>query len=808
MSSDEALLSQLSASPPASLVRLVDEHSARIAAWPPARKAAAIRAMHARCAGMSFTNMTLASMSPVSGGGSNQPRPESVVILRLFLCTHGLELTHLKNALDISERALHLDMTQLLALLSPPMRDNLLRHVRAEAEVALTELNPSMASAAAGSRRRSRSSSDGSDAPAPFWWPLKAYADFDDTMQVRVYDHSFPTGAYYPGVRALLTVLQSHRPVPPHEDDLAIAAWLKRMQHHSARTEEEAVAVIELTAMRTRSDSPPHTQIDAPQSVAAVTGSGDDGAHSARSAPAGSVVRSAGLPSTTAATPRGVTRSSSLRNDIGYADAVAFAAQGRTGSTPRAPVVITSPKSHGSLATLAAEVTLLSLEQSSPAGTGVAIGMPMNVSFPVKARSGRSSPSEMTDGIVLDDSSDLIPPAPVADSIDPQPLPSPAAHSTEDTLSPPSSAGRVSRKPSDTIVSSPATRSGSTSPTMHAARIISSPPPVPTTHSHASSPPLPDMPAPVHQISGVVYISARPAFMRGTTLAAARTMGVAPHAILYGTLASAVTKTRMAERKLLNYLTYHELFPEYRVVWIGDSGQGDMLFGERLLTVYDDAQSRKATAASSHVALASDGSREDGVDGTGPMHAHRGHLSRGGSAPSSTASALVTPVKQTPSPAQTDGTPVMSTPASAAVAPTPATVAALGSKLRDAAIAPGMRVVPPQPLVLIHDICSSDQRPITSAAARGVLRGKGVHVFDSYVSAALICYDHGLLTAAELFTVCDAALDDIRDMRFVSQLQMTQRTHELMEAHRAVQLRFLSGPARRRETSRRSSLHS
>lgn len=42
----------------------------------------------------------------------------------------------------------------------------------------------------------------------------------------------------------------------------------------------------------------------------------------------------------------------------------------------------------------------------------------------------------------------------------------------------------------------------------------------------------------------------------------------------------------MAAKKVENFLTYHALFPEYRVVWLGDSGQGDILVGLQLQQWY------------------------------------------------------------------------------------------------------------------------------------------------------------------------------------------------------------------------------
>ncbi|RYE96489.1 MAG: hypothetical protein EOO41_04525, partial [Methanobacteriota archaeon] len=44
--------------------------------------------------------------------------------------------------------------------------------------------------------------------PATYWWPVKVYSDYDDTCQVRLFDHSFPNGTVYPGLRAFLEALR------------------------------------------------------------------------------------------------------------------------------------------------------------------------------------------------------------------------------------------------------------------------------------------------------------------------------------------------------------------------------------------------------------------------------------------------------------------------------------------------------------------------------------------------------------------------------------------------------------------------
>ena len=66
----------------------------------------------------------------------------------------------------------------------------------------------------------------------------------------------------------------------------------------------------------------------------------------------------------------------------------------------------------------------------------------------------------------------------------------------------------------------------------------------------------------------------------------ARLRSTSPAAILVGTLASAFTNSALAARKASNLLAYHALFPEYRVVLLGDSGQGDVAAGLAVLEAH------------------------------------------------------------------------------------------------------------------------------------------------------------------------------------------------------------------------------
>ena len=64
------------------------------------------------------------------------------------------------------------------------------------------------------------------------------------------------------------------------------------------------------------------------------------------------------------------------------------------------------------------------------------------------------------------------------------------------------------------------------------------------------------------------------------TRATLRRAGIASHSVLTGTFAALASHDLMAGRKIANITHYHALFPEYRLVFIGDSGQGDVTVGE------------------------------------------------------------------------------------------------------------------------------------------------------------------------------------------------------------------------------------
>lgn len=85
-------------------------------------------------------------------------------------------------------------------------------------------------------------------------------------------------------------------------------------------------------------------------------------------------------------------------------------------------------------------------------------------------------------------------------------------------------------------------------------------------------------------LGDLTFVTARPGDVFGLienhTRATLRRAGIASHSVLTGTFAALASHDLMAARKVANITHYHELFPEYRLVFVGDSGQGDVTVGE------------------------------------------------------------------------------------------------------------------------------------------------------------------------------------------------------------------------------------
>lgn len=95
-----------------------------------------------------------------------------------------------------------------------------------------------------------------------------------------------------------------------------------------------------------------------------------------------------------------------------------------------------------------------------------------------------------------------------------------------------------------------------------------------------------------YSVGDLTFVTARPGDVFGLienhTRATLRRAGVAPHSVLTGTFSSLASHDLMADRKIANISHYHALFPEYRLVFIGDSGQGDVIVGELIWERFGD----------------------------------------------------------------------------------------------------------------------------------------------------------------------------------------------------------------------------
>lgn len=90
----------------------------------------------------------------------------------------------------------------------------------------------------------------------------------------------------------------------------------------------------------------------------------------------------------------------------------------------------------------------------------------------------------------------------------------------------------------------------------------------------------------------LTFVSARPmdplGLIEDRTLATLREHGVPQAAMLSGAFTHLIGNSRIAEQKFDNFTRYAQLFPEYGFVFVGDSGQGDVAFGEQMLAAYPE----------------------------------------------------------------------------------------------------------------------------------------------------------------------------------------------------------------------------
>jgi hypothetical protein len=86
----------------------------------------------------------------------------------------------------------------------------------------------------------------------------------------------------------------------------------------------------------------------------------------------------------------------------------------------------------------------------------------------------------------------------------------------------------------------------------------------------------------------LTFLSARPydraGLAEGLTRAMLDEQGLKNATVLSGDFLHLIGNSSMADKKFDNWQQYQQLFPEYKSVFIGDSGQGDALFGARAVS--------------------------------------------------------------------------------------------------------------------------------------------------------------------------------------------------------------------------------
>ncbi len=100
-------------------------------------------------------------------------------------------------------------------------------------------------------------------------------------------------------------------------------------------------------------------------------------------------------------------------------------------------------------------------------------------------------------------------------------------------------------------------------------------------------------PGPVPGREGdLTFVSARPqdplGYIEDRTLATLREHGVPSAVMLSGAFTHLLGNARIAAMKLENFSRYVQLYPEYGFVFTGDSGQGDVVFGEQILSTWPE----------------------------------------------------------------------------------------------------------------------------------------------------------------------------------------------------------------------------
>jgi len=91
----------------------------------------------------------------------------------------------------------------------------------------------------------------------------------------------------------------------------------------------------------------------------------------------------------------------------------------------------------------------------------------------------------------------------------------------------------------------------------------------------------------------LAFVTARPddalSLIEGATRESLAKAGLASVNVIGGSFLALRSKDDMAAKKVANIDNYSRLFPEYRIVFIGDSGQGDPLTGETILQQHPES---------------------------------------------------------------------------------------------------------------------------------------------------------------------------------------------------------------------------
>ena len=104
-------------------------------------------------------------------------------------------------------------------------------------------------------------------------------------------------------------------------------------------------------------------------------------------------------------------------------------------------------------------------------------------------------------------------------------------------------------------------------------------------------------------ISGMppIFLTARPELVSSLferlTHKQLRRYGLDKPTVLSGSLQGLMGHRRMAEQKARNLISYAEMYPEFRFIFVGDSGQGDMALAEQLLDPNESVSHGSGTAS-------------------------------------------------------------------------------------------------------------------------------------------------------------------------------------------------------------------